>query len=61
MQATYQPMTAPLKGLGCGLCLSKIFMNQFGGDIHVISKGPGHGCKTSVILPKSADIPELPY
>ena len=57
-QASYQPMSAPLKGLGVGLCISRTFISHFGGQLTVISKGKGQGTVVSLKLPKDINIQE---
>ena len=47
-QASYQPMSAPLSGLGAGLALSKIYCEIFGGAVRVASEGEGKGAQVIV-------------
>lgn len=36
-QASYQPHTEPMTGMGIGLPLSRLFVRHFGGDLRIIS------------------------
>lgn len=55
-QASYQPMSAPLAGLGAGLSLSKIYVGMFGGSLTVSSPGLGLGAVVQVQLPRNDQI-----
>lgn len=57
-QASYQPMSAPLKGLGVGLCISRTFISHFGGQLTVVSKGRQKGTLASLKVPKNLNIQE---
>jgi signal transduction histidine kinase len=57
-QASYQPMSAPLKGLGVGLCISRTFVTHFGGQLTVTSLGKRKGTVVSLKIPKDIDISE---
>lgn len=56
--ASYQPMTAPLQGLGVGLCLSSVYVSHFGGSLEVYSKGKDGGVTVTIRMPRSIDIEE---
>ena len=58
--ASYQPMPAPLRGLGAGFCLSRVFVRQFGGDLVLSSEGAMRGALAEYSLPIDPDIPERP-
>lgn len=49
-QLSYQPHSAPLQGLGCGLSMSKLFMQQFNGDLYLDSAGPGCGTTCTIVI-----------
>lgn len=51
-------MPAPLRGLGAGFCLSRLFLRQFGGDLVLSSNGSLKGATATLTLPLSPDIPE---
>ena len=59
LQTSYQPVSAPLKGLGAGLCLSQIYARQFGGDVRLESSGLGRGVTCTILIPTSPDILEV--
>ena len=56
-QASYQPMSAPMKGLGVGLCMSKNYLTHFGGELMLVST-EGQGTTATIILPKDTGIEE---
>lgn len=56
-QASYQPMSAPLAGLGAGLSLSRVYCEMFGGVLNVHSAGEGKGCEVRIELPRDTSIP----
>ena len=56
-QASYQPMSAPLKGLGVGLCMSKNYLTHFGGEL-ILASTPGQGTIATIVLPKDTSIEE---
>jgi signal transduction histidine kinase len=60
MQTSYQPVSAPLQGLGAGLALSKVFIEQFGGSMSHESV-EGGGTTVTVVLPRSTNIQEAEF
>lgn len=57
-QASYQPKTPPLAGLGVGLTLSRLFSQLHGGDVIISSHGKGRGATCSIKIPSNVDILE---
>ena len=55
-QTSYQPVSAPLAGLGAGLCLSRMYMRQFGGDVTFHSNGIGKGATTTIRLSRDTKL-----
>lgn len=60
-QASYQPMTAPCKGFGCGLYMSFFYTEHFGGKLRLFSNGAGEGCTAIISIPFNLDLPEPPW
>lgn len=57
-QVSYQPMSSPLKGLGVGLSLSRLYMRQFGGDVTLSSEGLGKGATACILINKDSSVVE---
>lgn len=55
-QASYQPMTAPCKGFGCGIYMSTLYASQFGGTLRLESMGVGKGCIATISISMDLDI-----
>jgi hypothetical protein len=51
-QASYQPASAPLSGLGVGLCMAKLYATHLDGTLSLSSEGPGKGAREKFSLPK---------
>ena len=56
-QASYQPMSSPMKGLGVGLFLSKTYLTHFGGEL-LLTSTPKQGTMATIVLPKDTSIEE---
>lgn len=55
-QASYQPMSAPLQGLGAGVFLSNMYLGLFGGKYLLASPGLDQGATATILIPRSIDI-----
>ena len=57
-QASYQPSSDPLRGLGVGLCLATMYTTHFGGSISIKSDGRNRGTTVTINIPRDIDIVE---
>lgn len=56
--ASYQPMSSPMRGLGVGLYLSTLYIRLFGGTLEINKNKCSHGTIVTITIPRDIDIEE---